>query len=156
MDASTAPAADRPRAAAGVLVRGARRPRRPPENLAESVLPIDRRTRLGRAVHEFRAGLVRHCGGRPSDVQSALIEVACQLKARLALMDAEFHCAGAMSAHTGRTYLAWSNALSRQLKLLGLKGVPERGPSLADYLSSRGRAAAESVDATPGAGVNTP
>ena len=147
---STAPAADRPRASA-VLVRGARRPRRPPETLAESVLPIDRRTRLGRAVHEFRAGLVRHCGGKPSEVQSALIEVACQLKARLALMDAEFHSAGAMSAHAGRTYLAWSNALSRQLKLLGLKGAPEKGATLADYLASRSGAGPDSAIATPAA-----
>lgn len=117
-----------------LLLRGTRR--RAPESLG-TVVAVDKRTRLGRVLANFRAGLIRHAGGTPSETQAALIEVACQLKARLALMDASFVAIGTVSGHDSRQYLAWSNSLSRTLKLLGLKGAPKRVPSLAEYIAGR-------------------
>src|SRR5579875_1264234 len=102
------------RAAAGeVLVKATRRP---PENLAaDAVAPIDRRTKIGRALTAFRTSLAQHVGGSPSGTQRAIIEQAAQLRARLLVMDARFTASGEMSAHDSRTYLAWANSLARIL-----------------------------------------
>lgn len=119
------------------VVRLARHPRRPSENLAEAVAPLDKRTRLGKDIQAFRTELVRHVGGEPSATQAALIELAVQLRLRLASMDARFAECGEMSAHDSRTYLAWSNSLARTVRQLGLKSAAQRGPTLAEYLSQR-------------------
>ena len=96
-----------------------------------------RRTREAQQAKRFRAELVAHMGGRPSTVQRALIETAVQLKFRLAVMDRAFAETGAMVAHDSRVYLAWSNSLLRVLRQLGMRGVAEKPPSLADYLAAR-------------------
>jgi hypothetical protein len=57
----------------------------------------DGRTREARLMRETRAELAAHVGGRPTAVQSALIERAAQLSLRIAAMDrrfAELGCAG--------------------------------------------------------------
>jgi hypothetical protein len=41
-------------------------------------------------MRETRAELVAHVGGKPSAVQSALIERACQLTLRIVAMDRKF------------------------------------------------------------------
>jgi hypothetical protein len=78
-----------------------------------------------------------HVGGRPSVVQQTLIERACQLQIRIAMMDRDFAAGCAQTEHDSRTYLAWSNSLTRTLRELGLKAVSERPPSLRDYLAGR-------------------
>lgn len=128
MSASTA-------SAARSVVRMARHPRRPPESL-EAVAPLDKRTRLGKDVAAFRAVLVQHCGGRPSGTQGALIEVALQLRIRLAAMDARFAETGEMSAHDSKIYLSWSNSIARVMRQLGLRGAPQRQPTLAEILAT--------------------
>lgn len=60
-------------------------------------------------------------GGKPSVVETALIERAAQLQLRLAIFDAKFVEKGEMTDHDARTYLAWSNSLTRTLGELGLE-----------------------------------
>lgn len=98
---------------------------------------MDGRTKAARLLRETRADLVAHVGGRPSATQAAMIEQAAQLQLRLAVMDRKFAETGAQTDHDSRTYLAWSNSLSRLLCRLGIKGAAQRGPSLAEHLASR-------------------
>lgn len=113
-------------------------PRSSPVVLAK----LDQRTREARLMRETRADLVRHVGGNPSVTQKLLIDQACQLTLRLALMDRKLAEAGDQSEHDIRTYTTWCNALTRTLVRIGLKGAPERVPTLKDYLASRAADAA--------------
>ena len=88
-------------------------------------------------VASIRRDLVAHVGGNPSATQSAIIEQVCQIRLRLAAMDRQFAETGMLSEHSGRQYLAWANSSARLLTKLGLKGVAERGPTLADHLARR-------------------
>jgi hypothetical protein len=49
-------------------------------------------------------------------------------------MDRKYGESGAMTDHDSRTYLAWANSFSRLMRLLGLEGPVERGPTLAEIL----------------------
>ena len=100
---------------------------------------LDQRTKEARLMRETRAALVAHIGGKPSAVQAALIERACQLTLRIATMDRKFAETGEQTDHDSRTYLAWSNSLTRALRQLGLKGAATEPPSLADYLAARAK-----------------
>ena len=73
---------------------------------------LDQRTKEARLMRETRAALVAHVGGKPSAVQAAMIERACQLTLRIVAMDRKFAETGAQTDHDSRTYLAWSNSLS--------------------------------------------
>jgi len=95
---------------------------------------LDQRSREARLMREFRADLVRHVGGKPSTVETGLIERAAQLQLRLALFDAQFAEQGEMSDHVSRTYLAWSNSLARTLALLGLKPAKPEALTAADAI----------------------
>jgi hypothetical protein len=101
---------------------------------------FDGRTREAALLRETRARLIEHVGGSPSAVQAELIERAAQLTLKVAQLDAKLD-AGAMTDHDHRHYLAWSNALTRTLSKLGLKGAAERAPSLADLFPDRTAAA---------------
>lgn len=118
-------------------VRQVRRGRRLPEDL-RSTVRLDRRTRVGRDVAEFRASLLRHVGGSPTATQRATIELAVQLRARLVAMDFAFAENGDQSGHDSRTYLSWSNSLSRAMFRLGMKAAAERPPTL-DEIMGRSR-----------------
>ena len=86
-------------------------------------------------MRETRAELAAHVGGRPTAVQSALIERACQLTLRIVTMDRKFAEIGEQTDHDSRTYLAWSNSLTRTLAQLGVAGASAaREPSIADLL----------------------
>jgi len=114
---------------------------------------MDRRTKEARLLRDTRAELTAHLGGTPSATQRALIDQLAQLRLRLATMDRAFAESGAMTAHDSRTYLAWSNSYSRMLRQLGMKGAPERGPSLAEILAAsppaRPRTAPAAAAGTP-------
>lgn len=102
-----------------------------------ALVTMDRRTKEARLLRDTRAELTAHLGGNPSATQRALIEQAAQLRLHLATMDRTFaETGGKMTLHDSRTYLAWANSYSRLLRLLGLKGAPERGPSLAEILAA--------------------
>jgi len=96
---------------------------------------LDGRTREAALLRTTREALVAHVGGQPSAVQSVLIERAAILALRLAVMDAKAP-GGALTERDAREYLCWHNAYVRTLRELGIKGVPERGPTLAEVLAS--------------------
>ena len=85
---------------------------------------LDGRTREARLMRGTRAALIAHVGGRPSVVQQTLIERACQLQIRIAMMDRAFADGGGQTEHDSRTYLAWSNSLTRTLRELGIAAAP--------------------------------
>ena len=65
-------------------------------------------------------------------MSAALLSLHC------ALLDEKTLSAGGMMTELdSRTYLAWSNSLSRALLGLGLKGAPERPRSLSDIIKPR-------------------
>jgi hypothetical protein len=88
-------------------------------------------------MRDVRAELTKHCGGSPSATQRLIINQAAMLTLRLHLMDQQSLQDEAMSERNGRQYLAWSAALSRFLRQLGLKGAPDKPPALQDYLAAR-------------------
>jgi hypothetical protein len=51
---------------------------------------LDQRTKEARLMRETRAELAAHVGGKPSAVQAAMIERACQLTLRIVAMDRKF------------------------------------------------------------------
>ena len=88
-------------------------------------------------MRETRAELVAHVGGKPSAVQAAMIERACQLTLRIVAMDRKFAETGAQTDHDSRTYVAWSNSLTRTLAQLGVAGATAgREATLADAFAA--------------------
>ncbi len=81
---------------------------------------LDGRTFEARLHRKFRAELIEHIGGSPNVVQVAIIERACWLQLRCAMLDAKL-AEGSFTEHDSRTYLAWSGALGRTLARLGLQ-----------------------------------
>ena len=53
-----------------------------------------------------------------------LIDQACALQLRLALMDKETYKVGAMTERNQVQYLAWSGSLQRVLRQIGLTAAP--------------------------------
>jgi len=92
---------------------------------------LDRRTALGRDVTAFRKALIEHVGAEPSATRRALVEIACQLRARVVSMDLQFAERGEQSVHDSKAYLAWSNSLGRTMRQLGLAAREAAPPSLA-------------------------
>jgi hypothetical protein len=102
---------------------------------------LDRRTWQGRLLRDVRLELAEHVGGHPSAAQLALIEQVAQIRLRLAMFDRKHAERGRMSAHDGRTYLAWANSYSRMLLALGLErhqpAAAAKPPSLAEILAEQ-------------------
>lgn len=96
----------------------------------------DGRTRESRLMRGTRAALIAHVGGKPSTVQWALIDRACQLQIRIALMDRDFAQTRAQTDHDSRSYLAWSNSLVRTLRELGVEAA---APVRETYIEKRER-----------------
>jgi hypothetical protein len=110
-----------------IMLKSTTRVRKLRAEFAPQVLhSLDQRSREARLLKQFRAEMTQHMGGKISAVEKALIERAAQLQLRLAIFDAKFIEDGSMSDHDTRTYLAWSNSLSRLLASLGLKPPPPR------------------------------
>ena len=97
---------------------------------------LDRRTREARHLESVRADLTAHLGGNPSATQRRLIERAAWLSLRVAMLDAAMAESGVMTDHDSRTYLAWSNSLSRVLAHLGLKGSEPKMPTLEEQMEA--------------------
>jgi len=110
-----------------------------PYSRPSTLAKLDGRTREARLMRDFRARLVEHVGGKPSATQSALIDRATWLALHVAQLDQRTADNRAMSEHDARTYLAWSNSLTRTLRELGMEGASSPGPapSLRTYLASQ-------------------
>ncbi len=99
-----------------------------------ALVKLDRRTREFRMMKRIIADLTQHVGGSPSATQRRLIERCAWLQLHVAMLDAKVASGGMLTKCDTATYLAWSNSLSRTLKLLGLDAKPQpRRGSLAGY-----------------------
>jgi hypothetical protein len=74
-----------------------------------------------------------------------LIDRLAWLRLHVLLIDEKTAGGSPMSAHDQRAYMAFSNAISRGMRQLGLKGAAARPPSLAEYLAAKDRAVAEAA-----------
>ena len=118
------------------LTHAATIPRIRPTYRPVALAKLDQRTKEARLIRETCAELVAHVGGRPTAVQSALIERACQLTLRI-VANWKFAETGAQTDHDSRTYLAWSNSLTRTLTQLGVAGATAgREATLADAFAA--------------------
>lgn len=101
-----------------------------PNSSAATLARLDGRTREGRLMRRVRSELTAHVGGKPSATQRMLIERATTLSLYVEMLDRKMLEAGAQTEHDSRTYLAWSNSLTRTLRELGLQA-----PDLADPMN---------------------
>ena len=79
---------------------------------------LDGRTREAALLRRVRADLTAHVGGHPTATQRALIDRAALLSLHVALFDARALESGGLSERDSRSYLAYSNSLSRCLRAL--------------------------------------
>jgi hypothetical protein len=92
---------------------------------------LDGRTFEGKLFDAFRGKLLEHVGGSPTVAQAAIIERACWVNLRCAMMDAKV-ATGDFTEQDSHVYLAWSNTLRRLLDALGLEPAPARPRTIAD------------------------
>ncbi len=97
---------------------------------------MDRRTRAGRLLKAITADLVAHVGGNPTVTQRWLITRVGMLALRCGQLDAKIIEGGGLTEHDSRTFLAWSNSLSRALRDLGLDAAAAAPQSLASILAA--------------------
>ena len=111
-----------------------------PYSRPSTLAKLDGRTREARLLAEVRADLTAHLGGSPSATQRRMVERASWLSLWVAQLDAKAVEGGGLTDHDHRTYLAWSSALTRTLRQLGLKAAPPPRRTLADHLAGTGAA----------------
>jgi hypothetical protein len=120
---------------------------------------IDGRSKEGRFLRAYERMLAEHLGGKPSRVQVELIRRCARLALHLELQDEKSLSDAGMSDHTARQYLAWHGALVRTLCQLGVRGSPERAPTLAEIMASSSalpRPRRAPADAGPISGADVP
>jgi hypothetical protein len=108
-----------------------------PYSRRTSLAKIDGRTREAKLMREVEAELTKHVGGKPSVTQQRLIERIAWLTLRMEMLDRAVLARGEMNECDSRTYLAWSNSLSRALRDLGLKPTTAAPQSLRDYVAEK-------------------
>ena len=108
-----------------------------PYSSAVALANLDNRTKEGRLLREIRERLIAHLGGSPSEVQRQLVERVAMLTLHVSLFDRRAIEGGGLDERDRREYLAYSNSLERALRQLGIKGVAEKPPSLAEHLAAR-------------------
>lgn len=113
-----------------------------PYSRPHALAKMDGRTREARLLRDLRSDLVKHVGGKPSATQRALIDRAAWLSLHVAQMDAKAADGRALTEHDSRTYLAWSNSLTRTLAQLGTTGVVEPPRSFRERMLEKAGAAA--------------
>ena len=105
---------------------------------------IDWRTREGQTLITAREELTRHVGGKPNNVQKALIERAARLTLYIELMESEALKAGTMSERNSRQYLAWVNALRLCLREIATSSSApqDKALDLSDIVARHNKGAA--------------
>jgi hypothetical protein len=84
----------------------------------------------------MREELIRHLGGTVTPPQRAMIERAAMLQLRCAALDRKI-LDGTFSEYDAKTYLAFSNSLTRTLARLGLEPQAAKPPTPADLFPDR-------------------
>ena len=108
-----------------------------PYSRPDALSKLDGRTWEAKLLRQVRADLTAQLGGSPSAAQRALIDQASWLTLHIEQINRNTVGGKPMSEHDSRHYLAWTNALSRTLRHLGLKGVAQKQPTLPEYLAAR-------------------
>jgi hypothetical protein len=116
-------------------------PKLGPYSRPDALSKMDGRTWEAKLLRQVRDDLAAQLGGSPSAAQRALIDQASWLTLHVEQINRRTIGGKLMTEHDSRHYLAWTNALSRTLRHLGLKGVAQQPPSLKDYLAQRQAAA---------------
>ncbi len=117
---------------------------------------IDGRRREAGLLRHIRDELTSHVGGKPSATERALIERAAWLTLHVAQLDASIMAAGAMTEHSSRIYLAWSNSLSRTLRDLGLKAAAAPPQTFDDLVASIQRNSPAAPAQAPATALHAP
>jgi hypothetical protein len=95
----------------------------------------DGRTKEARLLRQVREALIRHLGGTVTPPQRAMIERCAMLQLRCAALDRKI-LDGSFTEYDAKTYLAFSNSLTRALKAL-LGAQPAAELNLSEYLSGK-------------------
>ncbi len=94
------------------------------------------KSREGEMYRRVVRQLIAHVGGSPSHAQELVIARIAWLQVHLARIDERAMADGGLSPHASREYLAWSNTIARLVCRLGLRGAPERQPTLAEIIAA--------------------
>jgi hypothetical protein len=99
----------------------------------------DGRTKEARLLRQMRTALFRHLGGESNLTapQRAVVERAAMLQLRCAVLDQRV-VDGTFTEYDAKTYLAFSNSLTRTLNALGLDPASSRrrpGQDLDEHLA---------------------
>jgi hypothetical protein len=117
-----------------------KRPRLGPFSSKQSLISVDGRCSVARAIRDFARELERHLGAEPTPAQRVLIREAAIKNARITMMSEAILDRSAPDFDlVTRCYLAWSNSLRRDLEALGLKPPEQQVPRIADFLSQQKR-----------------
>jgi hypothetical protein len=113
-----------------------RRGRPPVHGAFRSLINLDGRTQLARALQSLRAELVTALGGSPSTQELLLVDRCTYMAARIHAWEAAT-LNGTEANSTDKDYLAWVNTLRLTLTSLGLQRRARPVESLRDYLAKR-------------------
>ena len=113
----------------------------------------DGRSKESRLLQQMRRELTAHLGGKLTAPQTALVERAAMLQLRIAVLDRKI-IDGTFSEYDSKTYLAFSNSLTRTLAVLGLKAAKLSPTAALDEhirrLASQSRSLPQSAASAPG------
>lgn len=108
-----------------------------PYSRPDALSKMDGRTWEAKLLRQVRDDLAAQLGGSPSAAQRALIDQASWLTLHVEQINRRTVGGKVMTEHDSRHYLAWTNALSRTLRHLGLKGVAQPSATLRAHLNAR-------------------
>src|SRR5580698_8306482 len=97
-----------------------------PESKPATLAKLDQRTRDELTAHV----------ANPTVTQTALIERATWLTLRVNLLEAKLSGTGEMSDHAARQYIAFSNALARVLRDIGVQPGKAPARTIAEIMAS--------------------
>lgn len=111
-----------------------------PHSRPTTLAKMDARTREAALMRKVRADLTAHVGGSPSVTQLMLIDRAAKLSLHVELFERRLIEGGSLSERDGRDYLAYSNALTRTLRELGMAPASAKPKPLAEMFKTKAAA----------------
>lgn len=91
-----------------------------PTSRSRAIAEFDRRTKIGRLYKATMSDLVAHVGGAPTAAELLLIESITTKAVRVRLLTERLLAGEEIATGTDHHLLAWSNAMGRELAMLGL------------------------------------
>ncbi len=107
-----------------------------PFSSVDRLLSVDRRTRLGKFMHETRKNLLAHVGPEPSVPEQIIIHQIVIKLTRLVMLEKHMLSEKGLEEDGDRhQWAAWSNSLRRDLEALGISGKRAEVPDLRSYIT---------------------